>query len=144
MPERAVCSCACHRRTWAIAAWAGAGRALHRDACTACGGVPGSLRPDGGGDGAGAGAAQAYSNSLVDFHMVLDLLPGLAGAFFSRALPANLTWGQVLPAATAAHQNTHRSRCDFAGTTLQPESHDIESRHPILDVDDARIRAGCT
>lgn len=41
------------------------------------------------------GHVQAYSNSLVDFHMVLDLLPGLAGAFFSRRLPANLTYGQV-------------------------------------------------
>ncbi len=85
----------------------GAGRALHRDACIACGGVPGSLRPDGGSDGAGAGAAQAYSNSLVDFHMVLDLLPGLAGAFFSRALPANLTWGQVRPPPPLLLINTH-------------------------------------
>ena len=65
-------------------------------------------RPDDGGDGAGAGGTQAYTNSLVDFHMVLDLLPGLAGAFFSRALPANLTWGQVRSPPPRRHCTSSR------------------------------------
>ena len=38
---------------------------------------------------------QAYANSLVDHHLVLDLLPGLAGAYFARRLPVSLTYGQV-------------------------------------------------
>jgi N-acetyltransferase 10 len=38
---------------------------------------------------------QAYSNNLVDHHLVLDLLPGLAGAYFAGRLPVSLTYGQV-------------------------------------------------
>lgn len=38
---------------------------------------------------------QAYSNSLVDHHMVLDLLPSLARAYFCRQLPASLSYGQA-------------------------------------------------
>lgn len=38
---------------------------------------------------------QAYSNSLVDHHMVLDLLPSLARAYFCHHLPASLSYGQA-------------------------------------------------
>ncbi|KAG1681159.1 hypothetical protein FOA52_015602 [Chlamydomonas sp. UWO 241] len=38
---------------------------------------------------------QAYSNNLVDFHMILDLLPTLAAAYFKRKLPATLSYAQV-------------------------------------------------
>ncbi|KAL0030160.1 hypothetical protein WJX77_000722 [Trebouxia sp. C0004] len=38
---------------------------------------------------------QAYSNSLVDHHIILDLLPSLAQAYFSRHIPANLSYLQA-------------------------------------------------
>lgn len=38
---------------------------------------------------------QAYSNNLVDHHLILDLLPPLCRAFFSRLLPASLSHGQA-------------------------------------------------
>ena len=38
---------------------------------------------------------QAYSNNLVDHHIILDLLPTLAQAYFSRHLPANLSYLQA-------------------------------------------------
>ncbi len=34
---------------------------------------------------------QAYSNNLVDHHLILDLLPPLAQAYFLGHLPASLT-----------------------------------------------------
>ncbi|KAK9824701.1 hypothetical protein WJX72_012506 [[Myrmecia] bisecta] len=34
---------------------------------------------------------QAYSNNLVDHHMILDLMPSLARAYFCRQLPASLS-----------------------------------------------------
>jgi len=46
---------------------------------------------------------QAYANSLVDHHLVLDLLPGLAGAFFARRLPASLTYGQARLSISIPH-----------------------------------------
>lgn len=58
---------------------------------------------------------QAYSNSLVDYHMVLDLVPGLAGAFFSRRLPASLTYGQ---AALLAGVGLQRLEVDSVGHHL--------------------------
>lgn len=38
---------------------------------------------------------QAYSNNLVDHHIILDLLPNLAQAYFSRHVPANLSYLQA-------------------------------------------------
>ncbi len=38
---------------------------------------------------------QAYSNNLVDYHLVLDLLPPLAAAYFAGRLPASLSYSQV-------------------------------------------------
>ena len=38
---------------------------------------------------------QAYSNNLVDHHIILDLLPSLAQAYFSRHVPANLSYLQA-------------------------------------------------
>eukprot|EP00891_Asterochloris_glomerata_P009605 jgi/Astpho2/9605/Aster-03877 len=38
---------------------------------------------------------QAYANNLVDHHLILDLLPPLARAFFSRKLPASLSHAQA-------------------------------------------------
>ena len=38
---------------------------------------------------------QAYCNNLVDHHMVLDLAPHLAAAFFAAALPVTQTAGQA-------------------------------------------------
>ena len=38
---------------------------------------------------------QAYASGLVDYHLVMDLLPALASAFFSRKLPATLSAGQA-------------------------------------------------
>jgi len=39
--------------------------------------------------------AQAYSNNLVDHHLILDLLPGLAAAFFAGHLPASMSLAQA-------------------------------------------------
>ena len=38
---------------------------------------------------------QAYSNNLVDHHIILDLLPSLAQAYFSNHIPANLSYLQA-------------------------------------------------
>ena len=38
---------------------------------------------------------QAYSNNLVDYHMILDLLPTLAASYFRGKLPATLSYAQV-------------------------------------------------
>ena len=40
-------------------------------------------------------APQAYSNNLVDHHLILDLLPGLAAAFFAGHLPASMSLAQA-------------------------------------------------
>lgn len=39
--------------------------------------------------------AQAYANNLVDYHLIMDLLPVLAYAFFAGRLPASLSAGQA-------------------------------------------------
>ncbi|KAL4434095.1 hypothetical protein ABPG75_000536 [Micractinium tetrahymenae] len=38
---------------------------------------------------------QAYSNNLVDHHLILDLVPPLAHAYFSARLPAPLSYSQA-------------------------------------------------
>ena len=38
---------------------------------------------------------QAYSNNLIDHHMILDLLPLLAQAYFAGAIPVNISYGQA-------------------------------------------------
>jgi Possible tRNA binding domain len=43
---------------------------------------------------------QAYCNNVVDHHMILDLAPSLAAAFFRGALPATQTPGQAAVRAT--------------------------------------------
>eukprot|EP00798_Chlamydomonas_sp_ICE-L_P008257 gene8257-1526_t len=37
----------------------------------------------------------AYSNSLVDYHLILDLLPSLAAAYFKGTIPASLSYSQA-------------------------------------------------
>ncbi|GBF87381.1 N-acetyltransferase [Raphidocelis subcapitata] len=38
---------------------------------------------------------QAYSSNLVDYHLILDLLPALAATYFAGRLPATLSYGQA-------------------------------------------------
>lgn len=38
---------------------------------------------------------QAYSSNLVDYHLILDLLPSLARLYLSGQLPATLSYGQA-------------------------------------------------
>ena len=38
---------------------------------------------------------QAYSNNLVDYHMILDLLPPLTQAYFACKIPCTLSYGQA-------------------------------------------------
>lgn len=38
---------------------------------------------------------QAYANNLVDYHLVLDLLPPLTAAFFTGSLPTSMSYAQV-------------------------------------------------
>ncbi len=39
--------------------------------------------------------AQAYSSNLVDYHLILDLLPSLSRLYLSGQLPATLSYGQA-------------------------------------------------
>lgn len=38
---------------------------------------------------------QAYSSNLVDYHLILDLLPNLVRLYLSGQLPATLSYGQA-------------------------------------------------
>ena len=38
---------------------------------------------------------QAYSNNLVDHHLILDLMPALMRAYFGGRIPATLSYGQA-------------------------------------------------
>ncbi len=38
---------------------------------------------------------QAYSNNLVDYHLILDLLPPLARTYFAGRLPASMSYSQA-------------------------------------------------
>lgn len=38
---------------------------------------------------------ESYANSLVDYHLVLDLAPALARLYFLRRLPATLSYAQA-------------------------------------------------
>ena len=58
---------------------------------------------------------QAYANQLVDHHLVLDLLPALARAFFARRLPASLSFGQ---AAILAALGLQQRGLDDVGAAL--------------------------
>jgi tRNA(Met) C34 N-acetyltransferase TmcA len=49
-------------------------------------------------------APQAYSNNLVDHHLILDLVPPLAHAYFAGALPAPLSYSQAAILATLGLQ----------------------------------------
>ena len=60
-------------------------------------------------------ALQAYANQLVDHHLVLDLLPALARAFFARRLPASLSFGQ---AAILAALGLQQRGLDDVGAAL--------------------------
>lgn len=39
--------------------------------------------------------AQAYSNNLVDYHLILDLIPALSRTYFFRKMPATLSYSQA-------------------------------------------------
>ena len=39
--------------------------------------------------------AQAYSNNLVDHHLILDLMPALMRAYLGGRIPATLSYGQA-------------------------------------------------
>lgn len=56
--------------------------------------------------------AQAYSNNVVDHHLVLDLLPSLARAYFSRRLPATLSPGQAAILTVLGLQQRDVSACE--------------------------------
>ncbi len=55
---------------------------------------------------------QAYSNNLVDHHLILDLLPFLARAFFARRLPAPMSYGQAAILASLGLQQREVSGCE--------------------------------
>lgn len=55
---------------------------------------------------------QAYSNNLVDHHLILDLLPFLARAFFARRLPAPMSYGQAAILASLGLQQREVSDCE--------------------------------
>lgn len=38
---------------------------------------------------------QAYANNIVDYHMIMDLIPPLARSFFSGHIPTTLSYGQA-------------------------------------------------
>lgn len=55
---------------------------------------------------------QAYSNNLVDHHLILDLLPFLARGFFARRLPAPMSYGQAAILASLGLQQREVSDCE--------------------------------
>ncbi len=67
-----------------------------------------------------ARARQAYANQLVDHHLILDLLPPLARAYFARRLPASLSFGQA--AILAALGLQQRELDDVAAALGLPAS----------------------
>ena len=58
---------------------------------------------------------QAYANQMVDHHLILDLLPPLARAYFARRLPASLSFGQ---AAILAALGLQQRDLDDVGAAL--------------------------
>ncbi len=61
------------------------------------------------------GLRQAYANQMVDHHLILDLLPPLARAYFARRLPASLSFGQ---AAILAALGLQQRDLDDVGAAL--------------------------
>ena len=57
---------------------------------------------------------QAYSNNLVDHHLILDLLPFLARAYFARRLPAPMSYGQAAILVSLGLQQQDVSECEKA------------------------------
>ena len=55
---------------------------------------------------------QAYSNNLVDHHLILDLLPFLVRAFFAGRLPAPMSYGQAAILACLGLQQREVSDCE--------------------------------
>jgi hypothetical protein len=93
-----------------------------------------------------ARARQAYANQLVDHHLILDLLPPLARAYFARRLPASLSFGQA--AILAALGLQQRELDDVAAALGLPASQVLAlfnkarpSRRPRRDPP-RRCRAG--
>lgn len=58
---------------------------------------------------------QAYSNNLVDHHLVLDLVPPLAHAYFSARLPAPLSYSQAAILACVGLQQHEIGKVRQAG-----------------------------
>ena len=56
--------------------------------------------------------AQAYSNNLVDHHLILDLLPFLVRAFFAQRLPAPMSYGQAAILVSLGLQQRSISDCE--------------------------------
>ena len=55
---------------------------------------------------------QAYSNNLVDHHLILDLLPFLVRAFFAQRLPAPMSYGQAAILFSLGLQQRSISHCE--------------------------------
>lgn len=55
---------------------------------------------------------QAYSSNLVDHHMVLDLVPALAHAYFEGKLPTTLSYGQAALLLTIGLQQCSISKLE--------------------------------
>ena len=55
---------------------------------------------------------QAYSNNLVDHHLILDLLPFLVRAFFAQRLPAPMSYGQAAILVSLGLQQRSISDCE--------------------------------
>ncbi|KAL6744873.1 tRNA binding domain-containing protein, partial [Haematococcus lacustris] len=54
----------------------------------------------------------AYSNNLVDYHLVLDLLPPLTAAYFAGRLPASLSYAQAAILVVLGLQQRTLEDCD--------------------------------
>jgi N-acetyltransferase 10 len=73
---------------------------------------------------------QAYSGNLVDYHLILDLLPSLARLYLSGQLPATLSYSQVrlrggLGFGNCTMLNFHSVGVVDASTSAPPGSHSI-------------------
>lgn len=67
---------------------------------------------------------ESYANNMLDYHMILDLVPGLARAFFCKQLPGSepLTLSPVQSAILCAVGLQHRSVDDLESELKLPAS----------------------
>jgi tRNA(Met) C34 N-acetyltransferase TmcA len=71
---------------------------------------------------------QSYASNVCDHHMIQDLVPAIARAYFSQRIPVNLSYGQAAILLCVGLQHGDISRCVNATTRHQSEGRPGGSR----------------